>query len=174
MKQVIILLFIIILFLFGCSKSKEMSFTNKLYVQELINNSNLSIQLMKKIELTEEEKAFYAVPTYYDDDSIYGEIEGLGFSYPSHEKNSDVYITQITIYTDKYNILGLTIGDDFDKVVHTMEQYGYSRDLTKIPNFVYKKGELHVRVDMTPDNHIEEITVSVYQNRLIDTITIYD
>lgn len=80
----------------------------------------------------------------------------------------DMYIILISIYSNNYNVLGLSIGDDLEEIEKTMKQYGYMIDIFALPYLSYKKGDIYIDVDMSSDNHIEKITVSYLQYSLYD------
>lgn len=176
-KRVMILLGMIlggmVLFLSHWKSSEEMGLKNKLYVMELTCNSDLPIQLMKKIDLTEKEREDPF--TYYDSYFFQFAEDTTAYvgTYPyPYYKSKNVYIYLISIHDDNYNVLGLSIGDDIEKVKKIMKQYGYIKNIFYLPYTSYKKGDMHIDFDMTLDNHIEKMTISVYRDTPLLDITI--
>lgn len=157
-KKIIIALFGIILLsiilYFSCRKRPEkISLKNKIYVMELTLNSDLPTYLMEKVPLTELEKEHYFIYQPYWD-------------YNPNDDPEYTYITDIFIDDDNYNVLGLSIGNDLEKMEKTMKQYGYMRDFFYPAYLVYKKGDIHIWLEMTSDNHIEQMTILLHRNTL--------
>ncbi|MCM1083691.1 MAG: hypothetical protein NC428_09460 [Clostridium sp.] len=167
MKRLIIPILIMALFLSGCEKKKEIGFVNIVYVMEITLNSDLPIQLLRKIELTDKEREDYnSESPYWDEKNINREIEGFGFPYPNrHSNKSDIYITEVTIYVNKYNILGLTVGDDRKKIDTTMEKFGYTLAFDEESHFGYKKGEFTISFSYGSKPYV---SISVYRWSLQD------
>lgn len=176
MKRNIIIFFIIILlgrilFLSFCKNPEEISFKNKLYLRELSLNSDLPMQLMEKVDLTEQERKEFSIDNPYlvqitEDTTAYGR------PYP-YDNSENIYITNLFIYDEHYNVFGLSIGDDIEKAKKTMKKYGYMRNIFFIPDVAYKKGDVRIRFETSADNHIEEIIVSCYRYTLYDFLTDY-
>ena len=159
MKGKIIILFIIILlgrilFLSFCKAPEKINLKNKLYLTELTHNSNLPIPLMEKVDFTEQENEDFSIYTAYSDAMFYDRYN----PYP-HDDPDNMYITNIFIYSHNHNVLGLSIGDDLEKIEKTMKQYGYMRDIFCLPDISYKKGDIHIGFDVSSDNYIEEIRI---------------
>ena len=152
-----------ILFLSCFKKPKEMSLKNKLYVMELTLNSDLPVYLLEKVYLTEEEREdYFNYDPYLDYDMI--------IPYPNDDAPEYIFITQIVIDEGNYNVLGLAIGDDIEKVKKIMKQYGYIKDIFYLPHLLYKKGDICIWIVMTSDNHIEAMKVYLHRNTLINRI----
>ena len=177
MKRKIIMLFIIILlgrilFLSFCKTPEETNFKNKLYAMEITHNSNLPMQLMEKVDFLEresEEYSIYSSPYSY---FFIGILQGAEVIPPYAVDDPDMYIILISIYSDNYNVLGLSIGDDIEKVKKTMKEYGYMRNIFTLPYFSYKKEDIYIDVVMSSDNHIEKIVVSYFPYTLDDFLGI--
>ncbi|MCM1083692.1 MAG: hypothetical protein NC428_09465 [Clostridium sp.] len=173
MKRLIIPILIMALFLSGCTSYEErqkMGFINSIYLIELTLNSDFPMQLMRKVELTEIDKKFVSIDTpYVAPDSVNREIDGLGFPYP-YDNSHNWYITQICIYVNKYNILGLTVGDDREKIDATMEQFGYTLEYDEGSYIGFRKGELCISFFFGSPPHV---TVSVFRQTLDDILSYY-
>lgn len=126
---------------------------------ELKNNSELSIELLKKIPLTAEERKEYAPDVPYHDEASNEDIEALGFPYPENE--SDICITQIFLHSDKNQVLGLTVGDDIEKINEVVEKYGYITNISSEEYLEYYKGNVHIIMDLDTDHRITQLTVAV-------------
>ncbi len=176
-RKIIIALFSMmllnIILYFSCHKRpEEISFKNKLYLRELSLNSDLPMQLMEKVDLTEWEKEnFFINPDSYVV-QIAENTKAYVRSYP-YGDSENIYITLIYIYDNNYNVLGLSIGDNLEKLEKTMKHYGYMRDISEPFNITYKKGEVYVRFYMSSDNYIEEICVFCYRHTLYNLLIGY-
>ena len=174
MKKRIIILFIIILlgrilFLSFCKNPEEINFKNKLYLTELTHNNNLPIQLMDKVDFTEQERKEFSIYTAYSD-----VIFGLDRYNPyPHDDPDNMYIILIFIDSDTYNVFDLSIGDDFEKARETMKQYGYVREFFDFPYNTYKKGDIQIGFDLSSDNHIEKIRIAYLRYSLYDLLVYY-
>lgn len=160
-RKIIIVLFIIILlgrilFLSFCKSPRKLNLKNKFYVIEITLNSDLPTYLMEKVPLAELEKEHYFIYQPYLD-------------YIPNDDPEYTYITDIFIDDDNYNVLGLSIGDDLEKVQKTMSQYDYMRDIFYPYYLIYKKGDIRIWIEMTSDNHIEQMTILLHRNTLIET-----
>ena len=172
MKGKIIILFIIILlgrilFLSFCKNPEEINFKNKFYLTELTHNSNLPIPLMEKVDFTEQENEDFSIYTAYSDTMFYDRYT----PYPADDPNN-MYIILIFIDSDSYNVLGLSIGDNLEEIEKTMKQYGYMRDIFRLPYISYKKGDIHIRFDISSDNHIEKIRISYFHLSPYDLLVV--
>lgn len=172
MKRKIIIFFIIILlgrilFLSFCKNPEEINFKNKFYLTELTHNSNLPIPLMEKVDFTEQENEDFSIYTAYSDTMFYDRYT----PYPADDPNN-MYIILIFIDSDSYNVLGLSIGNDLEKIEKTMKQYGYMRDIFRLPYISYKKGDIHIRFDISSDNQIEKIRISYFHLSPYDLLVI--
>ena len=179
MKIKIIILFIIILlgrilFLSFCKNPEEINFKNKFYAMELTRNSNLPMQLLEKVDFAERESEEYSIYSSPYSDFFIGIPQGADAVPPCATYDPDMYIICISIYSDNYNILGLSIGDDLEEIEKTMKEYGYIIDIFTLPYLSYKKGDIYIDVDMSSDNHIEEIAVYYLQYSLSDIFGILD
>ncbi len=179
MKRKIIILFIIILwgrilFLSFCKNPEEINFKNKFYAMELTHNSNLPMQLMEKVDFSEQESEEYSIYSSPYSDFFIGILQGADVVSPYAVDDPDMYIILISICSNNYNVLGLSIGDDIEALEKTMKQYGYMRDLFRLPYLSYKKGDIHIDVDMSSDNHIENIAIYYLPYSLYDFLGILD
>ena len=173
MKRKIIILFIIILlgwilFLSFCKDTEEVSFKNKFYAMELTHNSDLPMQLMEKVDFSERESEEYSIYSSPYSDFFIEISQGADMIPPYAVDDPDMYIILISIYSNNYNVLGLSIGDGLEEIEKTMKQYGYMIDIFALPYLSYKKGDIYIDVDMSSDNHIEKITVSYLRYSLYD------
>jgi len=117
-RKIIIALFSMmllnIILYFSCHKRpEEIGFKNKLYLRELSLNSDLPMQLMEKVDLTEQERKEFSIDNPYfvqitEDTTAYGR------PYP-YDNSEKIYITNLFIYDENYNVFGLSIGDNIEK-----------------------------------------------------------
>jgi len=179
MKRKIIILFIIILlgrilFLSFYKNPEEINFKKKFYAMELTRNSNLPMQLMEKVDFSERESEEYSIYSSPYSDFFIEIPQGTDMVPPCATYDPDMYIICISICSNNYNVLGLSIGDDLEEIEKTMKQYGYIRDIFVLLYLSYKKGDIYIDVDMSSDNQIEEIAVYYLQYSLLDILGTLD
>ncbi|MCM1083690.1 MAG: hypothetical protein NC428_09455, partial [Clostridium sp.] len=76
----------------------------------------------------------------------------------------------IYIYVSKYNILGLTVGDDRKKIDTVMEKYGYRLTIDRESYIRYKKGEISISFSFKSRPYV---VVSVHRVTLDDILGYY-
>lgn len=159
-KIALVLCLALILCITGCGKeSTTVSSADEKAAKEITENSKLSIDLLEKVELDEKQREKVKADQPYYSEKSEDKIEGFGFPFP--EENSDVYITQITVHSKDYNILGLTVGDKLKKVKKTMKEYEFKRNKDYPSYYIFDKGSAHISVRFDSNQKVEMITVSI-------------
>ena len=95
-------------------------------VKDLVNkNSNLPVEYMSKEDEIEIKGNYQNINNYMSDDYYNDDIEFSFYGYPNDE--SDFYLGHIKLKTNKYNLLGVTIGDNMGESVSKIEKYGFTK-----------------------------------------------
>ena len=86
-----------------------------------------------------------------------------GFMYP--ENSGRVCYTQLVLKDKKYHVFGIKVGDTLSEAIKVVKGYGYSEESFPLENCVmYAKEDVHIFFDYEQEN-INEITVSLYEER---------
>ncbi len=86
-----------------------------------------------------------------------------GFMYP--ENSGRVCYTQLRLMDKKYHVFGINVGDTLSEAIEVVEGYGYSEESFPLENCVmYAKEDVHIFIDYEQEK-IDEITVSLYEER---------
>lgn len=114
-------------FILNNKPKKNYSKDDEGYADLINENSDLPVEYLSKYDyynpfLKNCERIGNFMSADYRDDNIFISYYG----YPNDE--SDYYLGEIKLFTDKYNILGVTIGDDYYKAVSKIKQYGFTGD----------------------------------------------
>ena len=93
-------------------------------IKNINDNSNLPIEYMSKYNSEDNEiNGFERLRNYMSVDYSNEDISFSYYGYPNDE--SDYYLGRVSLKTDKYNILGIKIGDDFKEALSKAEKYGF-------------------------------------------------
>lgn len=88
------------------------------------NNSNLPIKYMSKFDSEDINlQKFDKLNNYMSKDFTDGDISFSYYGYPNDE--SEYCLGEIELLTNKYNILGVTIGDNMKQSISKIEKYGF-------------------------------------------------
>lgn len=88
------------------------------------NNSNLPIKYMSKLDTENLNlQKFNKLDNYMSKDYTDEDISFSYYGYPDDE--SEYYLGSIGLLTNKYNILGVTIGDNMKQSITKLEKYGF-------------------------------------------------
>lgn len=87
-------------------------------------NSNLPVEYMCKFDENDLNlKKYDRLNNYMSYDFEDKDILFSYYGYPNDE--SDFYLGKITLITNKYNLLGITVGDNMKKSISKLEEYGF-------------------------------------------------
>ena len=105
------------------SNNKNISNNNE--IANLINdNSNLPVEYMSKYDKNNANLQEYEyLNNYMSDDYQNYDISFSYYGYPNDE--SDYYLGRISVISNKYNILGITKGDNMKEAISKIEKYGF-------------------------------------------------
>ena len=121
----IIIIAIIAIFYIKANNKKNVAINTK--IAETINkNSKLPIEYMSKYE---DEKTDNKLQNYEKLDNYMSKdfkSDDILFSYYGYPNDrSDFLLGEIKLLTNKYNILGVTIGDNMEKAIKKLEGFGF-------------------------------------------------
>lgn len=118
---VIVVAIIAVVIVCVVNKSNKM---NVELIKTINDNSNLPIEYMNKYNSEDNEiDGFERLKNYMSVDYSSEDISFSYYGYPNDE--SDFYLGRVTLKTDKYNVLGIKIGDDFKEALSKAENYGF-------------------------------------------------
>ncbi len=93
-------------------------------VDVINNNSNLPVKYMSKYEETDAKLQEYEkLNNNMSNDFHDKDIAFSYYGYPNDE--SEYHLGKIGLLTNKYNILGVTIGDNMKQAISKLENYGF-------------------------------------------------
>ena len=109
------------------NENEEIYNENIPIVETINNNSNLPLTYLSKYDETNAHLQNYEkINNYMSIDFQNDDIEFSYYGYPNDE--SEKYLGSISLLTNKYNILGVTIGDDIEQAVAKIQEYGFKLD----------------------------------------------
>lgn len=136
--SIIIIICIVVAIIIANNKngknSKNINTNNNMENNEIINtinnNSKLPVNYMEQYDNEDVKLQRYnKLDNFMSKDFKDNDISFSYYGYPNDE--SDLYLGKIELLTNKYNILGVTIGDNYKKAIEKIESYGFNR--TDIP-----------------------------------------
>ena len=136
--SIIIIICIVVAIIIANNKngknSKNINTNNNMENNEIINtinnNSKLPVNYMEQYKNEDVKLQRYnKLDNFMSKDFKDNDISFSYYGYPNDE--SDLYLGKIELLTNKYNILGVTIGDNYKKAIEKIESYGFNR--TDIP-----------------------------------------
>lgn len=109
------------------NENEEIYNENIPIVETINNNSNLPLTYLSRYDETNANLQNYEkINNYMSIDFQNDDIEFSYYGYPNDE--SEKYLGSISLLTNKYNILGVTIGDDIEQAVAKIQEYGFKLD----------------------------------------------
>ncbi len=117
-------------------------------IEIIQNNSELPIKYMTKYDdinpdILKDYKPFY---NYMDNSYTNDDIIIDFYGYPNDE--SDFYFASFTLTSNKYSIFNIHVGDDYDKALAIINNYGFITD-SETNNLVKDK----IRIDIDQENN---------------------
>ena len=110
---------------------------NNEIINTINNNSNLPVNYMDKYDNSNVQlKKYDKLNNYMSKDFNDNDISFSYYGYPNDE--SDFYLGKIELLTNKYNILGITIGDNYKEAIEKIESYGFKRTDKPVNDDVYE------------------------------------
>lgn len=119
------------------------------------NNSYLPIQYMSKYNKTDTKfQEYQKIDNYMSIDFNNNDISFSYYGYPNDQ--SEKYLGEISILTNQYNILGITIGDDIESSITKLQNYGFKLEKTDANSLVilnYKDYTIELETDITNNSN---------------------
>ncbi len=130
------------------------------------NNSNLPIRYMSKYNNIDVElQKYLKLSDYMSNDFNDKDISFSYYGYPND--TSEFYLGRISLLSNKYNILGVTIGDDMKQAISTLEKYGFKleeRNNDFVATLKYKEFTIKIESDEESfEKNEDKVTIGMMQ-----------
>ena len=124
-------------------------------IKTINDNSNLPIEYMSKYNSEDNEiNGFERLKNFMSVDYSNEDIAFSYYGYPNDE--SDFYLGRVSLKTDKYNILGIKIGDDMKEAVSKVESYGFElKEHNDYFSATLKKDDYTIKIESEIENDDE-------------------
>ena len=122
---IVLVIGIIVSICFFTRNSIEKS-EEELIIDNINKHSNLPIAYMDKWKEGTHYDGYEELGNFMSHDFYNDDIKFSYYGYPTDE--SEYYLGEVVLYTDKYNILGITVGDNYKEAIKKIEKYGYEKD----------------------------------------------
>lgn len=122
-------------------------------IPSIVNkNSDLPVKYMIKKTSFKDDDKYEVINNYMSVDYHDNDVKFSFYGYPNDE--SDFYLGSLEIVSNKYNLLGVKVGDNLDKAISKIESYGFKRIEKENNNYMVTltKGDYTIRIN-------KEITV---------------
>ncbi|MBE5953196.1 MAG: hypothetical protein E7257_03430 [Lachnospiraceae bacterium] len=139
--------------------TEDENYIDEANIKEVNDNSYMGIELHQDSGLSEEKSKNYGMDCPYVMYPEEGDTKYYCFRYPNNE--FPLTVTQISIKDSKYNVFGISIGDDITSAEGKLRDKGYEKeDNPPEGTYVYFKGDVLVFLHCK-ENTIERIVVSL-------------
>ena len=129
-------------------------------IKTINDNSVLPMNLLTAFDATKVPSHGKFIRNYMTLDYYYNDYEIKFAGYPTDE--SDFCLTNIELETDKYNLLGITIGNEKKQVVETLNSFGFEKMPEKCSRDYLCFCNLDVRIGVAfKDDVVSRVVVSV-------------
>ena len=146
------------------NENEEKYYENTPIIETINNNSNLPLQYLSKYDETNSNLQNYEKINNFM--SINFQNDDIAFSYYGYPNDeSEKYLGSISLLTNKYNILCITIGDDIEQAVAKFQEYGFKLNSSDIYSANLTYGDF--TIDISEDLETEQ------ENHKIGTIKLY-
>lgn len=131
-------------------------------INSINNNSNLPVKYMSEYDDTDSKLQNYEkLNNYMSNDFKDRDISFSYYGYPNDV--SKYYLGRISLLTNKYDILGVTIGDNMKQSISKLEKYGFKSE--KSDNYLsvtlkYKEFTIKLESDMVDYDNNDDVTIS--------------
>jgi len=130
------------------------------------NNSSLPIKYMIKYEEDETQFQNYEKINNYMSIDFYSKDRDIVFKYYGYPNDeSEYYLGEISISTNKYNVLGVTIGDVVETAINKLKEYGFELEEVDANQYILKYKDYNINLETTKtinnDIVIEEINLRI-------------
>ena len=123
------------------------------------NNSKLPIRYMSKYKSDEAIlQKYQKIDNYMSKDFEDTDISFSYYGYPNDE--SDYYLGKIELLTNRYNILGVSIGDNVEQAISKIQKYGFESEKMNryfLITLKYKDFTIEIKTDIENENIIDMI-----------------
>lgn len=139
--------------------------------EELNKNSNLGVTLLQACNERGTFNPQAPVGGLLGKEKVDGSFYYFPYPYDKSQKitESDCILNQLYLYSSKYNVFGIKVGDMKDSVVEIMKTYGYTENAEKDPYYeaqgikslLYENYDIHIRFFLRDDiaGTIDEIFI---------------
>ena len=143
---------------------------NDIYINvpELVNNnSHLPVEYMSSpYDIDEDElKDYEYIDNFMSDDYWNEDIAFSYYGYPDDE--SSYSLGQIEIRSDKYSLLGVTVGDDYEQAIAKIQEYGFELKSKGYFEATLAYGDFSIVLEADFENYNEDSYIP-----MIETISI--
>ena len=139
--------------------TEDANYIDEANIKEVNENSYMGIELNQDSGLSEEEAKLYGLDHPYTLYPEEGDTKYYCFRYPNDE--FPLTVAQISIEDSKYNVFGISLGDDITSSEKKLQEKGYKKTDYPVKNsYLYFKGDVQILLyyDVTT---IERIVVSL-------------
>lgn len=126
---------------------------------EMINkNSDLPVEYLTKYDKNDESlKEYNFLPNYMSFDYNNEDISFSYYGYPNDE--SDSFLGYVEIKTDKYNLLGVKVGEEIEKAIEKIEKYGFTLKKDSYYNLTLSDFTITIETNLDKPETIESISI---------------
>jgi len=149
---IIAIVLVVVLIVVNSNKNKSINTE----IVDIINNySILPVKYMTKYDANDITLERYKkIDNYMSKDFSNEEVSFSYYGYPNDE--SDYYLGSVSIATNSFNILGVTIGDDMKEAVSKVESYGFElKEHNDYFSATLKKDDYTIKIESDIENDDE-------------------
>ncbi|MBQ9935593.1 MAG: hypothetical protein IJO70_07095 [Lachnospiraceae bacterium] len=123
--------------------TEDVNYIDEANIKEVNDNSYMGIELNQDSGLSEEEAKMYGGEYPYIIYTEEGDTEYYCFRYPNYD--APLTVTQISIEDSKYNVFGISLGDDITNSEKILQEKGYTKTDYPVENScLYIKGDVMI------------------------------
>ncbi len=152
---VLVIVIVIVTTIIITNKKKSDLQGNDEIINIINSNSNLPVKYMSKYDnLDTKLEKYEKLNNYMSNDFNDEDISFSYYGYPNDE--SEFYLGRISLLSNKYNILGVTIGDNMKQAISKLEKYGFEleeRNNHFVATLKYK--EFTIKIESDVENYEE-------------------
>lgn len=128
-------------------------------IAETINqNSDLPVEYLSKYDKNDKSLEKYDfLSNYMSYDYNNEDISFSYYGYPNDE--SDFLLGYVEIKTDKYNLLGVKVGEDFEKAIEKIEKYGFTLKKDSYNTLISNDFTITIEINLEDQKKVESISI---------------
>ena len=156
-KRIIIILGIIVVIVIAIIAIIVIRKNNVYKIVDIINNnSNLPVKYMSKFDIEDTNLQKYnKLDNYMSKDYTDEDISLSYYGYPNDE--SEYCLGSIGLLTNKYNILGITVGDNMKQAITKLEKYGFKlKESDDYLEVTLKNNDFTITMEADTENSIDD------------------